>query len=197
MQTGLTNNFIVEDVARTYRVRTLITHMIDYSRKDQSCYDLQQYIYEYLLEFDNVKLNQMYNDNKLRQFISQIILNQRNYKGSHYSKELKISNKNDFNIMYDNIAEVEYIEDKRIDAVVDYIELKSKMENNIVYTHQQLKSILAFTILKKYYMSDLTQNKLAYNLKVSRATVTNLLKIAKEDILYYWKKNSKYYENLL
>ena len=76
--TGKTNNEIVEIVYRTFKVKQLIVKMIDYSTCDKSCDDLEQYIYEQLLKKPNKQLNQLYNDKKLRNYISQIILHQRN-----------------------------------------------------------------------------------------------------------------------
>lgn len=98
--TGKTNNEIVEIVYRTYKIKSLILKMVDYSNHDKSCDDLEQYIYEQLLRKPNNQLNQLYNDNKLRNYISQIISHQRNggvelkdnRKTSVYHKQFKLGN---------------------------------------------------------------------------------------------------------
>jgi len=164
--------------------------MINYSIKDGSDGDLEQYIYVQLLTSDNVRLNHMYNSNKLRNFISQIILNQRNTgnneRNTEYSKYLHIrDNSNN----YENlpiIDETEY--DYRIDIIIDYIDKRSEMVDGIVYTSPELKNILAFTVLKKYYLSDLTQTQLAKHLGICRSTLNNLIKISREDTFDWWNR---------
>ncbi len=73
----LTNNQIVEIVYRQYGIKSLINRMIMFSDVDGSGDDLEQYIYEQLLNLDNNKLNQLYIDKKLRNFCALIIKNQR------------------------------------------------------------------------------------------------------------------------
>lgn len=189
-----TNNYIVEDVYRTYKVRKLITTMIDYSIKDKSCDDLQMYIYEILLTYDNIRLNQMYNDGKLRNFISQIIKRQRDggtNSNTEYANYFHIKDTNEYFFEWHDIEDKkEY--DITADLIIRYIDKKAEMIEGNIYTSYELKNILAFTILKKYFMSDLTQIKLAQHLNLSRSTITNLLKTAKDDILKFWNTKGKY-----
>ena len=58
-----TNNQIVEFIYKNYSIKGLINNMIDYSVKDGSNEDLEQYIYEFLLCMDNKRLNILYKSN--------------------------------------------------------------------------------------------------------------------------------------
>jgi hypothetical protein len=191
----LTNTEIVNDVARNFQVKQLINHMIDYSVKDHSNDDLCQYIYEYLLTYNNVKLNQMYNDKKLRNFIALIIKMQRNggVKGKNtiYVNQLRIKNSNEFFFESHDIEDITTY-DFTADLIIEYIDKKSEMVDDVYYSSEQLKFILAFTLLKKYFMSDLTQVKLAGHLGLSRLTIGKLLKIARQDTLKWWQQTGQY-----
>ena len=201
--TKYSNNYIVNDVARNYQIKGLITRMIDYSSKDKSNDDLTQYIYEYLLNYDNNKLNQMYqsgintkNPNKqstkLRNFISQIILNARsggvNGTSHPYQKELRLKERGDYWFeWHDDLADNETY-DPTADIIIEYINIKANMIDGKEYSSDQLKTILSFTLLKKYFLSDLTQVELAKHLGLSRLTIGKLLKSAREDVKIYWLK---------
>lgn len=191
--TGYTNNFIVEDVARNYKIDNLIKSMIDYSFKDGSCDDLYQYIMLYLLTYDNIRLNQMYNDNKLRPFISQIILKQRDGgvggRNTIYVNYFKISNINQTD---SNSMQEEDTYNYMVDIILDYIDKNTEFFETGLETSEQLKRILAFTILKKYFLSDLTQHRLAKSLGLSRSTIASFLKFAKEDVYNFWITKGQY-----
>jgi len=191
----LSNNEIVEFVYRNFKVKQLINKMISASIREQNNSDLEQFIYEYLLNYNNVKLNRIHNDNKLRQFISQIILRQRNGgngdSNTYYTSELKLKSGNEFYFDHYDLPE-EDTYNVAIDIIIEYIDKMSEMDDSQKYTSDQLKYILAFTLLKKYFMSDLTQSKLAEHLKLSRLTVSKLLKLAREDILIWWNKTGQY-----
>jgi hypothetical protein len=192
----------VEDVAKNYKVKGLVSKLIDYSVKDHSNDDLCQYIFEQLLIMDNKKLNSMYQDGintsnpnkqstKLRNFISQMIKMQRNGgkgQGTDYKKYFHIKDTNE--TFYDHIdipdSQEEY--DHTIDMIVDYINIKSDMGEEYYYSSSELKLILAFTLLKKYYNSDFTLKKLASHLGLSVSTVNKLIRLAKDDILVHYKK---------
>ena len=172
--------------------------MINYSIKDNSHDDLQQYIYEYLLTYDNIKLNQMYNDNKLRNFISQIIKLQRDGgnggNNTVYQSQLHIKENYSYTFDYADYEDIsEY--DITSDILIKYIDKKAEMIDNKVYTSDELKKILAFTLLKKYFMSDLTQVALAKHLMMSRITISKLMKIAKDDIIKWWNLIGQDYDN--
>ncbi len=192
--TGLTNNQIVEYVYRNYKINHLIRHMIDYSVKDKSCDDLEQYIYEQLLKFDNVNLNNMFNNNKLRNFISQIVLRQRNGGvngiNTEYQNILRIRETNEII----DIPEPEPDHDFKMDVILNYIDDQSEMYDDIIYTESGLKTILSFSVFKKYFLSSLTQEELAKHLGLSRSTITSLIKSAKFDILNYWDKTGQFIE---
>jgi len=187
--TGLTNNEIVTFVYRNYKLKNLITYMIDYSIKDDSCYDLEQYIYEQLLKMNNVRLNTIYNSKKLRNFISQMIKMQRNGgkdgNNTEYANYLRIKNTNETFWEHNDIEDTPTY-DKSIDYIVIYIDKKCEMCDDATYTSDELRTILSFTILKKYYLSDLTQIKLAKHLGLSRSTINTLMRSAKANIRLYW-----------
>lgn len=184
----LSNNDIVIRVFKNYEIKKLIIRMINQSYNDQSYNDLEQYVYEQLLKFDNIRLNEIYHNSKLRNFISKIIQHQRD--GTGHGVYLKYLHIKETNPILDIIDENE--EDFQIELIINYINNKSEMLEENVYNSNQLKIILSFTILKKYYLSDLTQSLLAIHLNLSRTTVNHLIKFAREDILSWWEKNGKY-----
>lgn len=201
----MSNAEIVEDVFRNYKIKGLIRKMIDYSSKDGSDNDLEMYIYEYLLNYNNEKLNSMYfngkntkNPNKqstkLRNFISQIIKLQRNggKNGSNtpYVNELRIKNNNEFFYEHTNIPDKNTY-DYKPDIIVDYI--NGKISNRSKHTTiEELNTLLSFVILQKYYQSDLKLAHLADNLDLSRATVNKLMKVARKDIVNWWNNKGNY-----
>ena len=89
----MTNNEIVDYVYRHYKIGSLIRKIISTSDLDDSYKDLEQYIYVLLLEMENNKLNELYNKKKLRHWVSQVILNQRNYNSAYPSKNNGVYNK--------------------------------------------------------------------------------------------------------
>lgn len=190
----LSNNEITEIVYRNFKIKQLIQSMIDYSIKDGSSDDLQSYILEHLLTFDNVRLNHMYENKKLRNFISQIIKNQRNSgaadDNTYYQKYLHIK---DNNQQYLEIEDVSSYNTK-LDIIMDYIDFQSEMVECVVYTELQLKVILSFTVLKKYFMSDLTGQQLADHLFLSRSTINMLIRFAKDNIINYWETKGRFLE---
>jgi hypothetical protein len=128
--------------------------MIDYSIKDDSCYDLEQYIYEQLLKMNNVRLNTIYNSKKLRNFISQMIKMQRNGgkdgNNTEYANYLRIKNTNETFWEYNDIEDVDTY-DKSIDYIVIYIDKQCEMLDDATYTSDELRTILSFTILTHIY----------------------------------------------
>jgi hypothetical protein len=189
----LSNNEIVEDVAKTYRIKSLIIKMIDYSLKDRSCDDLEQYIYEYLLGLDNAKLNDMYepikgdpnkSSNKLRKFISQIIVRQRNggMKGNNtdYVKYFRIHNSNE--VFY--FKEEEEYEDIETD-VYNYLEEFIKVENR-QYTIGEIKKIFKYTLLYKSKIDKQAVWKMAKHLDFTPKLLYTFIKDAKKDLKRKW-----------
>ena len=192
----LSNNKIVEEIHRTYKIRQLIHTMVDYSIKDQSDMDLYQYIMEQLLLTNNERLNILYKSKKLRNFISQIIKNQRNSGAAENNTEYQKYRIKDYNQEYiETIDENTY--NYKLDIILNYIDEKAEMVECVVYTEPELKIILAYTVLKKYYLSDLTGQQLADHLYLSRSTINMLLRFAKDDIKNYWNNVGKYIEESL
>ena len=193
----LTNNEITEIVYRSYKIKQLIHTMIDYSVKDGSSDDLHQYIMEQLLQTDNERLNLLYKSKKLRNFISQIIKNQRNSgaaeNNTDYQKYFHIKDNNQEYLEIEDIQNYNF----KLDIIMDYIDSQSEMVECVVYTEPQLKIILSFTVLKKYYLSSLTAQQLADHLLISRSTVNMLMRFAKEKIVDYWNETGKYIEESL
>lgn len=168
--------------------------MISYSALDHSCDDLQSYILEHLLTFDNERLNVLYKSKKLRNFISQIIKNQRNSgaaeDNTYYQKYLHIKDNNQEYL--EIIDEQSY--NHKLDIIMNYIDSQSEMLEYVSYTELQLKIILSFTVLKKYFMSDLTGQQLADHLFISRSTINSLIRFAKNNIIDYWEKEGRFLE---
>jgi DNA-binding transcriptional regulator LsrR (DeoR family) len=62
------------------------------------------------------------------------------------------------------------------------------MNESKTYTSDELRNILAFTLLRKYYNSDFTLVKLSKHLGLSLSTVNKLIRLAKDDIIIYYNK---------
>lgn len=176
------NNYIVDDVARNYNITGLIKQMIDYSYFDKSYDDLFQYIMEQLLKMNNDKLNQLYKDKKLRPFISQMILRQRNggfENNTEYAKyfHIKDSNENKFNLPYDE-DEYNYL----VEDIVKYINEKIKFDETKKYTLEELHEILGFKLFKIMYYNDIAGWKIGKEIGMNVSNMYSLINKAKKKL---------------
>jgi len=136
----MTNNDIVEEVYRTYKLKTLITNLICNSRIDGSYEDLEQYVYLILLKMNNKTINRLYDTgigleiddprNELRSFISRIIINQRNLSKKGFKS-------NEYNKYKLNSCEFTGDEIENEDYDYDY-DLDRKTENDLIWLRKEL-----------------------------------------------------------
>jgi hypothetical protein len=132
------NNEIVEWIYRNLNVKSLIKKYINKSIYDDSCSDLEQYIYEKLLHKPNDILNFYYNNKQLTEYIVQIIKNQRNEKASYYNYKILGKQLNKIlNEINDPIYDTQYINncfEDNSDYTIEDIDIPyvDKIENEII-----------------------------------------------------------------
>jgi hypothetical protein len=190
-----TNNEIVEVVYRKYKVKTLIVKMIRESVNDESCNDLEQYIYLELLEMENRKLNDLYRNNKLRNYISNIIKNQRNLnKYSIYRTEFQFRNNPGIT---EDLQISDEVEDNRLDYVYKELDRIEDLWHATGLTETLKQSIISFSIYKYYIINNISQRELFKRIWwIDRMKIIELLKHAKNELLEGYGKFNNSYESL-
>lgn len=166
----MTNNEIVEYIYKTFSIKALCRNCGLNSGID----DMVSYVYMVLLEYDNVKLNYLYELKLLKPFVIRVILNQRNDKNSVYNRMFKI----DFD---------DYVEEGLVDLddlhLVNFVELE-------VGTYQDNMEYFKKKCLMIRYKHNKTLYELSDNVGVSRSMLVQYLREQREDL---WAKLSNYY----
>lgn len=182
----MTNNEIVIWISNNIDIDKFINKVISTSQLEQNDKDLKQYIYLYLLEYDNNKLNNLYNNKVLPQFIMTIILNQRNYYKSYFNEYLK---NNSYDLEYE--VEDEIIEDDDKENKLNFInkELKKYVGKRKNLTKQEEYEMLCYEIYRMLIKRNMSIKLLSENLDINYRTVSRLIKFARENIKKnYYKK---------
>lgn len=176
------NYDIVSIVYRDYKIGQLIRKLINDCAKNNTCGDLEQFIYMKLMTIDNFKLNELYYKKDLRRFISQIIKNQRNYYGSEYNKMVKV-------IFQGTTIELDgfELEDKiehnfKLDITWKILEDGASIFGLTGLTQFEMRKALSYHILKYYVKNNVSMIKLAKQFGCCRSTINTLIKFAKQEI---------------
>ena len=184
----MTNNEIVKWIYENINIKIIINKLIYSSNFDGSDNDLIQYIYLTLLEYDNKKLNHLYNNKLLKPWIVRVIFNQRNYYKSEYNEYLKVFEKYGYDI--------NYIDDEE-DDLNDKLNFADFILNNKYnkysysgYTSIDKSKYASLEIYKLYLQRKHTFTTLSESLKISRGTVNEMLKYAREIIRDEYKKRN-------
>lgn len=183
-----TNNFIVNQVERTYKLDSLIKKLIN-DNNTQIHSDLKQYIFEVLLKMDNYKLNELYYKNELRKFIAQIIKNQRN-SGRYYNSLTLNSNIHiDIDSLFNFDVEDGVEHDYRFDFVMDKIE----HYNNVLMfytglTQVELRDIMCLSVVELYYVKRIEKFKICTMINSGMSTVNLLLKDGRKFLKNCWEE---------
>lgn len=82
----MTNNDIVDSIARACLVERIINRIVG-GKFVENYQDLSQYIYIKLLEMDNERLSLMYEQGKIRYYISGMVTRQIFSRNSNFYKE--------------------------------------------------------------------------------------------------------------
>lgn len=159
----MTNKMIVEYIYKNFNVVKMIEKLIHTTNLDQSSHDLAQEIYIILLNNNNKILNTLYKEDKLKAFINQIILNNRNYYRSwlnllrntnNLSLENPPDNSKDENHDYSNLEDLYYIKSRmrmkvypieltdRIDETYDDYDDRKERETEDYKRYRKLVDIL-------------------------------------------------------
>lgn len=167
--------------------------VISSSKIDDSCYDLEQYIYEELLKYDNEKLNYLKEHNLLKPFIMKMILNQRNYYRSVYNLYFRQFNK--LNIVDDILNEddikVKEEKEEKYDTI-DYLFYdKYDLNNYSGYTINDKFNYSSLEIYKHYVKKEHSYTSLSNSLNISRGTVAKLISHAKYLIKKEYERRKK------
>lgn len=167
------NNEIVDYIIKNIKIDEFIKKVISLSTKE-SMEDLRQYILLYLLEYNNVKLNILYNKRILPQFIMKVILNQRNYYKSFYNEYCK--NK----CHDDNI-----IEKETYDTHIDSIEKNRKLDfidNELSKKDIDKELYVRYGVYKVYLTKKYSIKELSDKYGLSYSTLHKLIKETKKII---------------
>lgn len=183
----MTNNEIVDYVYRHYKIGSLIRKIISTSDLDDSYKDLEQYIYVLLLEMENNKLNELYNKKKLRHWVSQVILNQRNYNSAYPSKNNGVYNKYFKLSAIDKIVDIidEDTHDFRIDFI--YYELERIPFGTTGLTNDELRKMLSYELFRFYIERGVSMTAVAKKFGFCRTTARTLIMEAKNNIIKSFK----------
>lgn len=174
----MTNNQIVEYIYKNIDIDKFILKVISSSYVTKTKDDLKQYIYLYFLEMDNEKLNNLYRDKVISQFIMKTILNQRNYYRSYFNIYCKNNNNNDDIDKYNEICDDDSDTSEK-HRKLKFIEDELKCDNNIEYKNDEY---LRYEILKIYMTRKYTIKELSVKYKISYNTLFRLLKETKKII---------------
>jgi len=182
-----TNNEIVEIIKKTYKIKQLIEKVINNSYLSGSSDDMEQYIYEHLLNMNNTKLNKLFNTgryikithgkNELRKYICALIKNNRNYYRSYYNLFLRLNDNYEqyFEETYEILTEEEQqlMEDEKDGQSA---KLLNFFKNN-TYTGKTNKDKENFTAI--YFLSLKTGIEIQNN-KIILVKPMSIINIAKE-----------------
>lgn len=182
----LTNNQIVESIFRKMDIKKMVNKVIaeSYNSSDE---DLVQHIYLTLLEMDNSKLNYLYEKGLMGPWIMQIILNNRNYYRSQYQLYFKI--KDSDNTGFNNYIDIE--DEGEIESKLQ-TEEKLKFLDELIarydiasfsgYSIQQKWEFTSLELFKIYIYRGHSFTSLSKTMKMSRNTINDTLKYAKNFI---------------
>lgn len=185
----MTNNEIVIWIYNNIDIDRFIYKVIRTSSLEHNDKDLKQYIYLTLLEYDNDKLNKLFETQCLPQFILQIILNQRNYYKSYYNEYLKFKNTElDLNTPNPE-SEYNFLMDDKLIFINK--ELKKYVGNRKNLTKDQEYEMLAYELYRMYLKRNSGDNKLTIRslsdrLNLNYRTVLRLMKFARENLRIKW-----------
>lgn len=178
----MTNNEIVIYIYHHINIYNFIKKVIADSTQE-SAEDLKQYILLYLLEYDNKKLNMLYEKNLLPQFCMKIILNQRNYYRSYYNLECRSIDKpeipdipyeDDMKVVMEKNNKLDFVDKELADETLD-IRIKARYGLYKIY------------ITGKYTLTELSDKyEIPYN------TLFRLIKETKKIIAQRYDYHSNY-----
>ena len=167
------NNEIVEYIYKNIPLDQFISKVIN-SSTAESREDLRQYILLYFLEYDNTKLNILYDKNILPQFSMKIILNQRNYYKSFFNEYCKNNNNKE-----------EEIEHETYDSHLDSIEKNRKIdfiERELNRKDIERELYIRYSVYKIYMTRKYTLIELADKYNLSYNTLFRLIRETKKII---------------
>jgi len=183
----MTNNEIVIWVYKNIDINKFIMKVIDRTKREHSTEDLSQYIYLTLLRYNNLKLNRLYEQKVLPQFIMGIILNQRNYYKSYYNNYLRNNDyeKDEFEEPIDE--EYDYEKDEKIEFINK--ELLKYKNNKTKLSKEEEDEKIRLQFYYIYLKRDITLKELSKRMNMNYRTVLRIAKSAREIIKDNYKKN--------
>jgi hypothetical protein len=181
------NNWIVNKISREYNVIQLIHKLIQNSVFDHTDVDLEQYIYEYLLNFDNYRLNELYHNNKLRKFISQMIKNQRNTGKYYHNLKMDYVELNSHDMMDECTHNFKW------DFVMDKIDEMKIIFFHTGLTQMELRNVMALSIVELYYVRNMEKWRICIELNAGMSTINLLLRDGKLYLRKEWEKHGDEY----
>jgi hypothetical protein len=167
----MSNNEIITHIYHTIDI-TGFTQRVVLDSTQESREDLCQYIYLYLLEYNNEKLNMLYNKKLLPQFIMKIILNQRNYYRSYYN----LSCRTNVNELPDTPYEDDSLEVREKNSKLDFIDEEFNNEE------LDIKIKVRYELYKVYLTKKYTLMEISEKYSIPYNTLHRLIKETKKII---------------
>lgn len=169
----MTNNQIVEWCVANLKMKQLIRNC-----QVKNVDDLQQYIYLTLLEYDNTKLNEVFNNNYMKAFVIRMILNQRNYYRSDYNLNYKLDPTKD-DVSNSIFEPIDYADEP--DAQIEFID-------EYFNTYENEREWFDKKIYKLKVTHGETLTSLSNKTKISRTTINQSIQKVKNDCKDKWNK---------
>lgn len=183
----MSNNDIVIWVYNNVDVDKFVKKVIDRTSLERNYDDLTQYVYLTLLEYDNEKLNRLYNEKVLKQFIMGIILNQRNYYKSYYNSHLRLYGKEIQESDLNDYGEYDFEREDKINFINNELKKYKGHRNNLSKTEEDEMLRLQFYYI--YLTRGITLKELSIRMDMNYRTILRLIRSAKEIIRNnYYKK---------
>lgn len=181
----MTNTEIVHIVFRTMKIKQLVANIV---HEIQYRDDMEQYVYLYLMEMPNIKLNKIYNGGKLRNYIAITLKNNskfNGYKSKNYINYVRLiaDTEETFYNLYDE-SDRSYLD--RIEWVEQYIINKSQIYTGM--TQKQMRLATTMNIYKFYIEHKVSMSEIGNRFNMSETTVWTFIKEAKKKIRNEYSK---------
>ena len=184
----MTNREIVEIVYREFNVIKSIEMLISETALDKTSKDLASYIYQILLKTNNRRLNHMFNStgsNRLKAYIRQIILNNRNYyrswlvmlrkhEGIKFVDDFDNSTSNIYEETddYEERLEKETLEYNKYKKVVNIF--KNEQFGKSGLTEQQNELCISISILGEYLGVEVANGQVVFIQPLTMKELSNI-----------------------
>ena len=177
------NRDIVEIVCRTYNVPKMVQKLISSTYLDKMNLDLSSHILIILMNEPNDKLNKLFMNDELKQYINRIILNNRNYYRSYLNlmrnKNIELTELNNIDLKeeiesYEEREERENRNLKRYNKIIDILSNDTFSITGL--TTEEMKLCLSLEIYKDWIGVDVIDSNVVFKKRLSMTEITGIYK---------------------